>query len=108
MRRRREQAKPAPTMKTQVDVKFYRPFRELKNGGCVASDMKIGVTEAGAVFVPANALGISDGDALRNGPVVIFEDTVFVELDEAIRIIPEPAAQRCLRVLKLGLLRKLR
>ena len=91
-----------------VDVKFYRPFRELKNGGCVSSNMRIGVSNCGAVFVPAKALDISDGEALASGTVVILEDTVFIDLDEAIRILPNPAIKQCLQVLKLGLLRKCR
>lgn len=91
-----------------VDVKFYRPFRALKNGGCISSNMRVGISDNGAVFVPARALGISDGEALGGGAIVILEETVFVDLDQAIRILPNPDIKKCLHVLKMGLLRKCR
>jgi hypothetical protein len=68
--------------------------------------MRVGVSSNGDVFLPANVLGIPNDVAAESVPRVTLDETVYVELDEAIRLLPCPAAKQCLRVLKQTLLRK--
>ena len=93
-----------------LGVKFYQPFRAV-DGAPIPKETRVGIGNNGAVFLPANVLRISDGEALGrahelSAPAVILKDTVFVELDHAISIVPNPTAKELLRALKRGLLRK--
>lgn len=97
---------------TLLEVKFFRAFRELKNGGLVSSGLRIGVTHTGILLVPAREVGISDAQALRfagnpDSPVLIEGDTVFIDIQHAIDFHPEPANKACLERIRANTLKRL-
>jgi hypothetical protein len=95
-----------------LEVKFYRPFRALQNGGLVSMNLRIGVTNTGVLLVPAHALGISDNAAMAfrgnpARPVLIEDGTVYIDIEHAIDFLPQPAAKECLRLVQENVLKRL-
>lgn len=96
-----------------LEIKFYRPFRALKNGGLVSMNLRIGVTNTGVLLVPAQALGISNNEAMAfrgnpARPVLIEDGTLYIDIEHAIDFLPQPTAKACLRLVQENLLKRLR
>jgi hypothetical protein len=93
------------------EVSYYRAFRVFKNGGMVAMDLNFGISSVGHVLVPAMHLGISDSDTVAfagnpDMPVVIQNDTIFIDIRHAINFFESPAIKQGLETVRKAVLLK--
>lgn len=96
-----------------IEVTYYRAFRLLKNGGMVAIDFRVGVTNTGAMLFPAEPLGLTDEQARNFGgnperPVILENGVFYVDVRHAIDTHPHPVGAQCLEIVRQQVLRRVR
>ena len=95
-----------------LEVKFYREFRSLKNGGLIATGLRCGVTSGGRLLMPAKKLGLSDSEALScagdpTKPVMWVDDILYIDIEHAILLSPCAKTRHRLRMFMIDVILKL-
>ncbi len=92
-----------------IEVTWYRMFRELKNGGLVALDVSFAVTNKDAVLLPAKWFKLTDEQALQSAaaldiPMLVDAGAVFLDIRHAKKLCDNPISLRIFEVFRLSVL----